>query len=255
MFRCFLAATVTLLALVGTLAAEDYRGLITELTKSNVIIKVRGDKTPVEKKLPLAEKVVVVEKKDKDSEDKLTLERLQKRIKNSDKQSGVLGTVTTDNDGNVIKIAVFGRPLSKSSSTAFEKAMAIIQKADQIEFYSIEPFPDEKAPRDKLLRGYVVLGKTVIKDAKARKAFVEEFDEAAGRGRMAKCFDPRHGIRATHDGKSMDVLICFHCGYVNLYEGKGNEPIASFSIAAGAQPAFDKILKDGKVPLAKPAEK
>ena len=39
-------------------------------------------------------------------------------------------------------------------------------------------------------------------------------------GNGAKCFDPRHGIRASVDGKTVDLVICFECSWVYVFYDK-----------------------------------
>jgi hypothetical protein len=66
-------------------------------------------------------------------------------------------------------------------------------------------------------------------------------------------FPPRHAIHAESDGKAVDILICFECGWVNVFfDGKGeDEPEKRISINASAQPVLDKVLTAAKVPLPK----
>jgi hypothetical protein len=65
----------------------------------------------------------------------------------------------------------------------------------------------------------------------------------------AKCFLPRHGIRVTADGKTIDLVICFECSWIYIYYGDKDGPHVTTS--GGPQPAFDKVLKDNGVPLPK----
>src|SRR5258708_10395452 len=53
-----------------------------------------------------------------------------------------------------------------------KEAAAILGKAEQIEMYSLDPLAtqeERKAAKEKTKQGWVVLGKTVVKDAKALK--------------------------------------------------------------------------------------
>ena len=69
------------------------------------------------------------------------------------------------------------------------------------------------------------------------------------KGQGSKCFDPRHGIRATAAGKTVDLVICFECSWVYSYFGdeKGVQGVTTGT----PQATFDKILKDAKVTLPK----
>src|SRR5262245_48603699 len=100
-----------------------------------------------------------------------------------------------------------------------EKARAMLDKADESEFVSVGPMGEGKGGVKDGFHGWKVLGKTVVKDAKIRKEILESLyggiKESDGNG--AKCFDPRHGIRATVDGKTVDVVICFECGWIYVF--------------------------------------
>ena len=47
-----------------------------------------------------------------------------------------------------------------------------------------------------------------------RKTILAALQAGMGKGQMAKCFWPRHGIRVVKDGQATDYVICFECGQV-----------------------------------------
>jgi hypothetical protein len=136
-----------------------------------------------------------------------------------------------------------------------DEARAILEKAEEIELLSIDPVrPVEKPKND--FHGWKVLGKTVVKDAEVRKKLVAAFKKGVeeNKGEAAICFNPRHGIRASQDGKTADFLICFECFHGHTYAG--DKELAGFLITDSPEAVFDKVLKDAKVPLAeKPKRK
>ena len=94
-----------------------------------------------------------------------------------------------------------------------------------------------------------VLGKVEIKDAAKRKEIIDALNvsKAEGRG-VAKCFYPRHGVRLVEGGREVDHLICFECSYLQIYLNgvlKSNE----VPISRHAQPVFNKVLDEAKVPI------
>ena len=102
-----------------------------------------------------------------------------------------------------------------------------------------------------------MLGKTAVKDKKddvAKQKLVDAFKQGVedSDGAVAGCFNPRHGIRVTHGGRTFDFVICFECLSVSLYAGDAKED--GFLIADSPQDAFNKVLRDAKVPLPKAAE-
>src|ERR1019366_9343282 len=60
----------------------------------------------------------------------------------------------------------------------------------------------------------------------------------------ASCFFPRHGIHASYGGKSVDLAICFECGYIDQND------IVTFHTTSAAQPVFDAVLADAGISLA-----
>jgi hypothetical protein len=145
----------------------------------------------------------------------------------------------------------------------------ILEKADSVELYSLEPLAekDDKGPR---LHGYKVLGKIAIKDAKTRKDLVGRITPAIVPDvytplMRAFCFRPRHAFRMRYEGETIDVLICFECHNINLHWGGDKKQLMKLAKQEGwtriyfsfaldgreAQPALDEFLRKAKVPLAK----
>jgi hypothetical protein len=67
--------------------------------------------------------------------------------------------------------------------------------------------------------------------------------------RAAACFKPRHGVRATHDGKTVDLVICFVC-FVILIDVDGKFE-RNPKVTGSPQEAFGEVLTAAKVPLPK----
>jgi len=128
------------------------------------------------------------------------------------------------------------------------EVVKVLEKAGELEVYSLSG--DREKGKDGL-RGFKVLGKTTVKGEAAGKlvAVVKKGVEEGGDG--ARCFIPRHAIRATHDGKTVDLVICFECHWVYVYTGDADEP-EELTIADSPHKPLDKILTDAKIKLAKP---
>jgi hypothetical protein len=127
-------------------------------------------------------------------------------------------------------------------------ARVILEKAEQIELLSLDPTPPKEKLKD-AFHGWNVLGKTVVKDAETCKKLVATLKKGVEEndGRVAKCFNPRHGIRAVYDGKTADFVICFECLQGHTY--LGDKEVEAFLITDSPAAGFDKVLKDAKVPL------
>ncbi len=136
-----------------------------------------------------------------------------------------------------------------------DKARAILAKADQIELYSLDPVtPVKKGAQG--FHDWTVLGKTVLKgDAGKRLVAALEKGIAENKGEAARCFQPRHGIRATAKGKTVDLVICFECLQVYVYYDKTEKRDQTVLTTGSPEPTLDKALKDAGVRLAeKPAK-
>jgi hypothetical protein len=133
--------------------------------------------------------------------------------------------------------------------------LAVLDKAEAIELYSLDPADrGEKEIKDdkKAFHGWKVLGQTTLK-GDARKAALEAVLKGVkdSDGSAARCFIPRHGIRAVAGDKTADLVICFQCLQIQTFLG---DQRGGALTTAGPQPALDKILKDAGVPLPAPAD-
>ncbi len=135
-----------------------------------------------------------------------------------------------------------------------DAVQAVLDKAGQIELYSLDP----EAKRDDTgFRGWKVLGKTALKGDAARKQLLAPLAQGIAKsdGNGAKCFEPRHGVRAAFDGRTVDLVICFECSWVYVFTGKDDNRLASVATTGAPQAAFDAALAEAKVALPKPAKK
>jgi hypothetical protein len=142
---------------------------------------------------------------------------------------------------------------SLHADTIPNELQAMLEKAEQFELLSLSPDPRQKEGKD-TFHDWKVLGKTTVKDADARKKLVAAFKKGVeeNKGIAAKCFNPRHGIRVTHDGKTADFVICFECYQVKAFAG---DQKSDFLITNSPQSAFDAVLKEAKVPLPEKPQK
>ena len=141
-------------------------------------------------------------------------------------------------------------------------AHQILEQSPQLTLLSINPGADDydsiagSKPLP-MFHGHMILGQTIVRNPTAKAALLASFYDsfvAPPDPRGLKqiglgCFNPRHGIQATSNGKTVDLVICFGCmkfdGYINNH---------SFTTAQGinnAAPAekFNEILRAAKVPL------
>ena len=124
---------------------------------------------------------------------------------------------------------------------------AVLDKADRFELLSLDPDRRKEKSKDNF-HGWNVLGLTEVKDAATRKKVVAALYKgiADSDGAVAACFNPRHGIRATHDGKTVELVICYECLSMQSFLGKER---ASALTTRSPQKTFDEVLTAAKVPL------
>jgi hypothetical protein len=131
-------------------------------------------------------------------------------------------------------------------------AKSILEKADQIELLSIDPgHPERDEPPPKGdYYGWKVLGKTVIEDKDTQKSIHSALEQGIAEGGWPPaCFDPRHAIHASDNGKTVDLLICFECKQILVYlDGQRQDPYVFTS--SSPEPVLDKVLTQANVPLA-----
>lgn len=153
-----------------------------------------------------------------------------------------------------------------------EAVFAALDNAEEYVLFSLEPTEDEEAeaagevaeeaaPGDPSagtkpaaldkFHGWRVLGQTTIDDKAVQKKLNGALDTGRREsdGSIASCFWPRHGIRVRHGGKEYDLVICFECAQVEVYEGgqRGGDWLTSHS----PQAVLDEVLRSAGVPLAK----
>ena len=131
-----------------------------------------------------------------------------------------------------------------------DQAREILEKASQFELLSIGHGPYQKKPAEDF-HEWPVIGKTTVEDSNTRNRLVAALEKGVeeNKGDVMKCFNPRHGIRATHDGKTVDFVICFECFQALVYVTGEKEQ--RFLITASPAPVFNQTLQHAKVPLAR----
>jgi hypothetical protein len=95
-----------------------------------------------------------------------------------------------------------------------------------------------------------VLGRAPIDDPAERKRLYNALQSGArwNLALPALCFDPRHAIIATTAGRVTELLICFECSQVQVWQD-GNL-IKTFIIGDRPESVFDDALRRAGLPLA-----
>jgi hypothetical protein len=152
-----------------------------------------------------------------------------------------------------VAVVLLAGPSTQSADEpdkAMDKVKAVLDKAESVEIYSLEPDKEKDATKESF-RGWKVLGKTAVKDD-AKKQLVEALTKGlAEKPAGARCFIPRHGVRAIDPANNtpVDLVICFECSWVHVYVDKAQKAEPVVTVGKGPGAAFDKVLKDAGVKL------
>jgi hypothetical protein len=113
---------------------------------------------------------------------------------------------------------------------------------------------DGRAGAGETLHGWTVLGRTAVTSPAARRRIHEAIREGIRNhdGSVAACFDPHHTIRVTRNGKTTDMVICFMCSQIYVYED--DRKTETILVSTTPRPVLNDVLRGAGVPLAKAAE-
>jgi hypothetical protein len=91
----------------------------------------------------------------------------------------------------------------------------ILRQAAALELLALDPTSPTPAQVADPARchGYGILGRATVTDEATRTRALDLIGQAcrANDDTVAACFDPRHGVRAVHGGRTVDLVICFEC--------------------------------------------
>jgi hypothetical protein len=128
-----------------------------------------------------------------------------------------------------------------------------LHNAEKFELISLEPesyFASLEKSKERF-HDWVVLGSVEITDDATRERLTTAFIQNASEGEHeVACWEPRHGLRVVHAGRTLELLICFKCEFVHVHFG--GDVIHRFQIADSPQPVFDEVLRKANVKLAWP---
>ena len=150
--------------------------------------------------------------------------------------------------------------LSPQSASLPAELENLLTNADTFTLFSINPDNYFYHKSTNTFQGYVILGQLDVKSVETRTKLIADLDdgirqvaksEAGGLYISTGCFNPRHGIRAKKGDNSVELLICFECGQIEIHSNDGKSWHFSIPAGVGPKPAdvFNNVLKDADVPL------
>jgi len=113
-----------------------------------------------------------------------------------------------------------------ASGPGFEETeTAVLEKSDRGELLALDPVPkgddaSKTTTTGEDFHGYRVLGRAQLdKDERERLIGAARGAVDDNEGRAMKCFNPRHGLRVVAQGDTVDLVICFECLQMKVYQG------------------------------------
>lgn len=126
----------------------------------------------------------------------------------------------------------------------------VLKDAEEWTIYALQP--ETGHPVEDGFHGYAVRGQSTI-DSRSDRAHLSHAlaqGIAGNQDMMARCFLPRHGIRAAFADRVCDLVICFECLQIHVYDG-GEERVANILTTGGPQRIFDHVYKAAGLSIAK----
>jgi hypothetical protein len=131
-----------------------------------------------------------------------------------------------------------------------------LRTSDSMVLIAIDPLAlrdYSDAKRDALQRGERLdeRGRLSLTDPAERARVGEALiaDVAAGQSLDMMCFNPRHVVKATKDGKVLTLVICYQCLAVEVYEEDKNQ--VTLNLSCSSAPLLNHLLTTAGIPLAK----
>lgn len=125
--------------------------------------------------------------------------------------------------------------------------------AEKFDLLSLNPnWVEVDAPglTNELFHRHQILGQSSVTNRKLREELVQSLADGIkhSRGIASKCFNPRHGIQARRGTNTLDLVICFECGSLQLYRDQVRDGVF---VNGDPEMIFNAALRQLKLPLAK----
>lgn len=148
-------------------------------------------------------------------------------------------------------------PTQQRLAAAFpDGSLDILKQSHQLTLFSVKP-RESFGQSKHTFHDYEILGQIALTETDAKLSLLSSlFDGlvAAPGDNMNNiafgCFEPRHGIRAKHQGNTVDLLICFKCHRFRIYQSNKRDFISGF-INSYPQPTFNQMLTAANIAISK----
>jgi hypothetical protein len=145
---------------------------------------------------------------------------------------------------------------SRLNEDLSSKVRRVLEQAKEFELLSVDPGTELSSPnqsstlepnKGETFLGHRVLGKTLLKNARVRLKLLNSlYAGIVHSWEVMGCFRPRHGIRVTYKGQTVELIICFEC---RVYRGAFGEEELNGKISKAPERIFNQILLSAHVRL------
>jgi hypothetical protein len=152
------------------------------------------------------------------------------------------------------------RPIAKDASPyAFPPDVAAgLEDTESLVIYLVGVRPQASAGQsgeEETFHGYTVFGSARVTSPRAVQSIIGSLLRGVEhQGEVMACFYPRHGVRASlRDGRQIDLVICYLCGYMRVYVAReGMEPTTTMNevrTADDSRQPLNEVLRAAGVDL------
>jgi hypothetical protein len=127
----------------------------------------------------------------------------------------------------------------------------LLGQSQRFILYSLHPHPMELDAHElqtkPTFHGYLILGQTQINNPTTKSDLLAALYDGLGKGDFLGCFNPRHGIRAVRGNKTVDLVVCFQCLQIEIYDERGKRTV---TVSSSPKTIFNRVLSEAHVTLA-----
>ena len=115
---------------------------------------------------------------------------------------------------------------------------AILEQPDRMVLYALDPGSAKR--KGATFHGFAVVTEKAITGATRGELVGALFQAMREQHSGARCFVPHHGLRAVRGAKTVDLVLCFTCQWVDIHHaGKKNRAL----LAAKPMALYDRVLR------------
>ena len=126
------------------------------------------------------------------------------------------------------------------------EAEALLRGASSIELLALDPMRLPAGATGAQLHGYAITGQATLDDAGQCKQVANLILRGIkeSEGMVAACFNPRHGLRIEHEGKRLELVICFECLSLQAHGNALGDGVEQTSVltSQSVEPEVTKIF-------------